>query len=65
MAEEIEKQASPTKRQAVDALESVLILIKSTLQRGEDVAIMGFGDAARGSGLAITHCTATSGEAVV
>jgi nucleoid DNA-binding protein len=43
MAEVIEKQASLTKKQAVDALESVLVLIKSTLQRGEDVAIIGFG----------------------
>jgi integration host factor subunit alpha len=44
MAEEIQKQVGlTTKREAVEALESVLVLIKSTLQRGEDVSIIGFG----------------------
>jgi integration host factor subunit alpha len=44
IAEEIQKQVSLTsKREAIEALESVLLLIKSTLQSGEDVCISGFG----------------------
>jgi integration host factor subunit alpha len=43
IAEEIKKQATLTTREAVEALESVLLLIKSTVQRGEDVSISGFG----------------------
>ena len=44
MAEEIQKQVGlTTKREAVEALESVIVLIKWTLQRGENVSIAGFG----------------------
>lgn len=43
MAEEIQKQVGLTKREAVEALESVLVLLKSILQRGENVSIGGFG----------------------
>jgi integration host factor subunit alpha len=43
IAEEIKKQAGLTTRAAVEALESVLFLIKSTVQKGEDVSISGFG----------------------
>jgi integration host factor subunit alpha len=43
IAEEIHKHVGLTKTQAADALESVLVLIKSALQRGEDVSISGFG----------------------
>lgn len=43
LTEEIKKQAGPTMREAVEALETVLVLIKSTVQRGEDVSISGFG----------------------
>ena len=43
IAEEIKKQATHTTREAVEALESVLLLIKSTVQSGEDVSISGFG----------------------
>jgi len=44
IAEEIQKQVSPTsKREGLEALESVLVLIKSTLQSGGDVCLSGFG----------------------
>jgi integration host factor subunit alpha len=44
IAEEIQKRVGlTTKREAVEALESVLLLIKSTMQSGEDVSISGFG----------------------
>ena len=43
IAEEIHKQVGITKTQAADVLESILILIKSALQRGEDVSMSGFG----------------------
>ena len=40
MAEEIQKQVGlTTKREAVEALDSVLVLLKSILQRGENVSI--------------------------
>ena len=45
MAEEIQKQVGLTKREAVEALESVLVLLKSILQRGENVSIGITGDA--------------------
>jgi integration host factor subunit alpha len=44
IAEEIQKQVSLTsKREGLEALESVLVFIKSTLQSGGDVCISGFG----------------------
>jgi integration host factor subunit alpha len=44
IAEEIQKQVGlTTKREAVEALESLLVLLKSILQRGENVSIAGFG----------------------
>ena len=44
MAEEIQKQVGlTTKLEAVEALDAVLVLLKSILQRGENVSIAGFG----------------------
>ena len=44
IAEEIQKRVGLTaKREAVEALEALLVLLKSILQRGENVSIAGFG----------------------
>ena len=43
IAEEIQTQVGLTKTEAVEALESVLLLLKSILQRGENVSVVGFG----------------------
>jgi nucleoid DNA-binding protein len=43
IAEQIQKRADISKTDAAELLDCMLALIKSTLQRGEDVSINGFG----------------------
>jgi integration host factor subunit alpha len=44
MAEQVQKEAGLSAKQAAALVESMLALLKSTLQNGEDISISGFGN---------------------